>query len=112
MAIDQGRMLGLLAAAEDALGALARVEAIIARERGLVALGNIGPDDALANLELLLSPDALLDRPVDTKVAVAEERARWSPARVHENDRRRARAKGKRQRERSNGDEENTSSSD
>lgn len=98
MPIEQNRLLALIAAAEDALAGLERVGQMVEKERERVEAGAETPEDALRNLELLLVPIALLDRPNETRETILAERIKMSPRRVRENQRRKERAKSKSER--------------
>lgn len=87
MPITEQRLLGLIAAGEDALRGLIRVEALVKRE---LALG-LPSEQTLENLVLFLQTDLLLEHPVETRVTLAGERQKMSPTRLGANRRARDR---------------------
>lgn len=91
MPIEQERLLRLLEAGEDALAGLKNAESIVGRESRLVKENLISPEDALGNLQLMLTVEGLLEHGVETQVTIERERLHMSPRRMKENDRKRAR---------------------
>jgi hypothetical protein len=71
-------MISLLEAAEDYQQALQRVEELFRNIRSYVRAGTMTEAEALANLELMTSPAALLSSPMTSPVAIAVERRHFN----------------------------------
>lgn len=90
MPIAQERLIELAKAGEDLLNALGRVEEIVERETRLARENLITSGEALQNLEIMLTTEALVPGLNGIKLAIERERMRLTPARVKANAQRAA----------------------
>lgn len=90
MAITQERITKLLAAAEDALGAVRQAGQVVRESCARVRDGTSTAERELDTIEALVDPERLMQSPILTILAIEREKEHWSETRVNRNNRKRA----------------------